>query len=132
MSQLLCLTGNLYEALYTEEIGRARAIADLMSAQYSTQNEISVGPQAWDGIQRIMKQENNCVCLYISYYEDCINFFVVKADNQLILQHINVNDCFAGNRSASRVVDVFFQHDLQNGTVLSSGAMRRSILVSFK
>ena len=107
MSQLLCLTGNPYEALYTEEIGRARALADLMSAQYSTQNEISVGPQAWDGIQRIMKTENNCVCLYISYYEDCINFFVVKADNQLILRHINVNDCFVGKRSASRVAEVF-------------------------
>ena len=107
MSQLLCLTGNPYEGLYTEEIGRGRALADLMSAQYSTQNERSVCPQAWDGIQRIMKKENNCVCLYISYYEDCINLFVVKADNQLILRHKNVNDCFAGKRSASRVADVF-------------------------
>ena len=107
MSQLLCLTGNPYEGLYTEEIGRGRALADLMSAQYSTQNERSVCPQAWDGIQRIMKKENNCVCLYISYYEDCINLFVVKADNQLILRHKNVNDCFPGKRSASRVADVF-------------------------
>lgn len=85
MSQLLCLTGNPYEGLYTEEIGGGRALADLMSAQYSTQDEISICPQAWDGIQRIMKKENNCVCLYISYYEDYINLFVVKADNQLIL-----------------------------------------------
>ena len=108
MSQLLCLTGNPYEGLYTEEIGRGRALADLMSAQYSTQNEISVCPQAWDGIQRIMKKENNCVCLYISYYEDYINLFVVKADNQLILRHKNcLSDCFAGKRSASSVADVF-------------------------
>ena len=33
--------------------------------------------------------------------------FVVKADHQLILRHKNVNDCFAGERSASRVADVF-------------------------
>ena len=66
LSDMLCSTGNHYEALYVSELGRARALADLMAAQYSVENQISVDPQSWVGIEKIMKKERNCTCLYIA------------------------------------------------------------------
>ena len=106
-SSLFCVLGNPHEGLYTEEIGRARALEDLMSAQYSIENEISVSPETWVGIEKIMKKESNCVCLYISYTEDIITLFIVKADNQVIAKQVNVTDYFPGKGSVSTVDDVF-------------------------
>ena len=102
-SQFLCDEGFPYEALYTEEFRRARALKDLMAARYSVENEIPVSPQTWDYIESIVKKECNCACLYISYYEQSINFWVVKADNPLIFQQMKVNDVFG---SVIRVADL--------------------------
>ena len=102
-SQFLCDEGLPYEALYTEEFRRARALKDLMAARYSVENEIPVSPQTWDYIESIVKKECHCACLYISYYEQSINFWVVKADNPLIFQQIKVNDVFG---SVIRVADL--------------------------
>ena len=105
ISLVLCFRGNPHESLYAEEIGRARALADLMSSQYSIENEVSVHTQAPAGIEKIMKTQNNCACLYISYYAKCINLFVIKADQELILRSTIVKCCFVG--SESRVSDIF-------------------------
>ena len=102
-SQFLCDEGFPYEALYTEEFRRARALKDLMAARYSVENEIPVSPQTWDYIESIVKKESNCACLYISYYGQSINFWVVKADNPLIFKQIKVNDVFG---SVIRVADL--------------------------
>ena len=67
LSFLFCVSGKVNEALNVEELGRARALADLMSAHYGVTQQISANPQAWVGIERIMKNENNCNSLYISY-----------------------------------------------------------------
>ena len=66
LSALFCFNGNPNEALYVVELGRARALADLMSAHYGVKQQISANPQAWVGIEKIMKKEINCNCLYIS------------------------------------------------------------------
>ena len=105
ISLALCSRGNLRESLYAKEIGRARALADLMSSQYSIEKEISVHTQAPVGIEKIMKTHNNCACLYISYFAKCINLFVIKADKELLLRSTIVKFCFAW--SESRVSDVF-------------------------
>ena len=107
ISLVLCFRGNPHESLYAEEIRRARALADLMSSQYSIENEISVHTQAQApaGIEKIMKTQNNCACLYISYFAKCINLFVIKADKELLLRSTIVKFCFAGSKS--RVSDIF-------------------------
>ena len=108
LSSMLTIFGNRpREGLYTAEIGRARALEDLMSAQYSIENEISVSPETWVGIEKIMKKESNCVCLYISYINQLINLYVVKADKQVIVKIVNVTNYLAGKGSVSRVDDVF-------------------------
>ena len=104
--QFLCANGFHYEAFYTEEFGRARALTDLMTALYSVENEIPVSLLTWDDVQSIVKKECNCSCLYISYYEQLIHLWVFKADNPLILLNIKVNDVFG---SVSRVADLLFR-----------------------
>ena len=105
-SHLLSKSSFLHEAFYLEEYGRARALADLMEAQYSVQNEIPVTPQRWDDIESIVKKECNCTCLYISYCKQWITFWVLKAESPLLFRQINVNDFFVGKGSVSRVADL--------------------------
>ena len=105
-SQFLCDADFPYEAFYAEEFGRAKALTDLMAALYSVENEIPVSPETWDDVQSIVKKECNCSCLYISYYEQLIHLWVVKADKPFILRQIEVNDVFG---SVSRVADLLFR-----------------------
>ena len=67
LSELFCMTGNPSEGLYVVELGRARALVDLMSAHYSVPQISMIDPQYWAGIERIVQIA--CTCLYISYVE---------------------------------------------------------------
>ena len=89
LSALLCQTENPYEALYASELGKARALADLMSAQYSAQNRISADPQTWTGIERVMDKECNCTCLYVSYHWNCIFFWILTASGVMHFRMTN-------------------------------------------
>ena len=107
ISHLICLAGHPNLGLHIEEIGRGRALADLMTAQYPSKLEILSSPEQWVGIERIVKREHNCAFLYISYFEKFLKLWVIKAHNQLFIRKMNVNDCFAGNGPESKVADVF-------------------------
>ena len=78
LSDMLCSTGNHNEALYVSELGRARALADLLAAQYSVENQISVDPQTWIGIEKIMKKERSSTCLYIASRAQKLHLWVIK------------------------------------------------------
>ena len=80
ISTMLCKSGNTIKALYVTELGRARALAELMSAQYSVGNQISFNPQSWVGIENIMTKERNSTCLYISYFTHNLFLWVVDAN----------------------------------------------------
>ena len=105
LSWLLCGTGNPNDGLYKEELGRARALADLISAQYSVAKPTSVDLQKWVGPERILEKESNCACLYISYYNRTIMLWGLTVNNPCIYQHKHVDDYFEGKKS---VDDVFY------------------------
>ena len=108
LSQLLCTFGNTYcEGLYMEEIGRARALADLMSSKYSVENEISVNLKTWGDLEEVVRKERNCDCLYISYCGTFINLWVLKVSKPLFFRRININEYTSGKASSSRVDDLF-------------------------
>ncbi len=68
LCKLFCFTGNTTEGLSVVELGRARALADLMTTQYSMEKQIPADPQPCFGrIERIMRKEYQSTCLYISY-----------------------------------------------------------------
>ena len=76
---LSCFSGKPYEALHVAELGRARALAELMSNQYSIEKEISIHPQSFVGIAEVIKKNGNSTCLYISYdYNHNIFLWVLK------------------------------------------------------
>ncbi|KAL9986600.1 hypothetical protein ACROYT_G000769 [Oculina patagonica] len=58
LCEMLCAAGQPHEAVNVLELGRARALADLMSAQYSVKNQITPDPHSWVGLERIDKERN--------------------------------------------------------------------------
>ena len=103
LSYLFCRTKNPEQALCVTELGRARALGDLMSSQYSVQKQISDNPETWVGIGAIMKNEKYCTCLYISYFKNEMHFWILKAETPIHFQYVDVNDFFMGE--AKREVD---------------------------
>ncbi|KAL9986392.1 hypothetical protein ACROYT_G000535 [Oculina patagonica] len=96
LSACFCYFGNPNNALYVEELARARALADLMATQYSVESEISANPQSWIGIENIMKKESNCVCLYISYYYQDVFLWILKTSGVIRFRRITVDENFVG------------------------------------
>ena len=107
LSALFITTGNPIKALYVVELARARALADLMSAKYSLEQQISMNQHSWVGIEKIMEKESNCVCLYISYYTRQLFFWILKAKQAILFRKIEVDDC-CSNQEAKRSVDEVF------------------------
>ena len=70
LGKLLSDNGNPSDALYVEELRRARGLADLMASQYFVKTHISANPQSWVGLDNIMRKENKSACLYISYFQN--------------------------------------------------------------
>ena len=83
LTHLLYRTGKFQDALYVEELGRARVLAEFMAEKYAVESHISVDPQSWSGIENIVKRESNCVSLYISYEERRVLLWVLKANGEL-------------------------------------------------
>ena len=113
LSALYCATGKPNEALFVVELGRAKALADIMSAQYSVEKGISVNPQSWVGIEIIMKKESNSTCLYISYYKQQIFLWILKPSTGIVLRQVHISDCFS-NKKVPSVGNVFEDITLRN------------------
>ena len=107
LSRLFLVTGKFHEALCAEELGRARALSDLMSAQYSVEQQTSVNPQSWFNIGRTETKESNCSCLYISCLNHQILLWVIKPNKTIHFRLKDVNDHF-GNKKEGRSVDKIF------------------------
>ena len=106
LSSLFCTTGKHYEALYVVELGRARALADLMSVRYCVKIQISVDQESWVGIDKIMK-ETGRVCLYISYTCNYLFFWVIKQNKAILFRKMDINDS-CGNKERERTVNEVF------------------------
>ena len=103
-SKLLCDTANpSRDALYVEELGRARNLAEFMADKFSVENHISANRESWFGIENILSRESNCACLYISYYERDVLLWVLKTNGDIYIRNSNVNE---DTLRAESVVDV--------------------------
>ncbi|XP_078361326.1 tetratricopeptide repeat protein 28-like [Oculina patagonica] len=113
LSLCFCFTGNPNNALYVEELARGRALADLMATQYSVESEMSANPQSWIGIENIMKKESNCVCLYISYFDQDVFLWILKTSGVIRFRRITVNEDIVGAGLAD-----FFDKNFRSFSVL--------------
>ena len=91
-SSLLCSTGNVLDALYVEELGRARGLSDLMIEKYSVETHISANPQSWFGIENILRKKNKCTCLYISYFHNHLHLWILKTNGVLHYRSISLEE----------------------------------------
>ncbi|XP_078372299.1 tetratricopeptide repeat protein 28-like [Oculina patagonica] len=96
LRNLFCAAGNFKEALSVSELGRARALADLMSAQYCVENQISAEPQTWASIERIVKIESSCTCLYMSYSPQLVFLWILKPSGVLYFRKVNARNVQEG------------------------------------
>ena len=117
-STLLCVSGKEKEALGVLELGRARALADLISGHHSAQQQLSVNPSSWANIERTVKKESNCSCLYISCFDQRMFLWVLKENKPLYFRKINVNECFVTKGLERDVHQVFREDGFQRFKVL--------------
>ena len=110
LSTLFCVTGKEKEALCVLELGRARALAVLISGHHSTQQQLSVNPPSWADIERTVKKESNSCCLYISYFGQNMFLWVLQENKPLYFRKINVNESFV-TKGLERDVDQVFRED---------------------
>ena len=99
---------NPQEALHVIEMARARSLAHQMAVQYF-EKQILVTPKSMVGIERIMRKENNCACLYISYIKEDISFWILKASG-VKFRTINVHrnfHCMGSVRNFNEIFDKF-------------------------
>ncbi|XP_058968933.2 tetratricopeptide repeat protein 28-like [Pocillopora verrucosa] len=80
LTDLFCDVAKFEDALYVEELARARVLAELMADKYSVESHISADPQSWFGIKNIVRRESNSVFLYISHREGQVFLWVLKAN----------------------------------------------------
>ena len=92
LSRMLCYTRNSRDALYVEELGRARVLADCMAGMFSLENHISVNPESWFGIEKIVNKESNCAFLYISYYERDVFLWLLKRNGDIFFREARVDE----------------------------------------
>ena len=95
LSTLLLETGNPIKALHASELSRARALADLMSANYSVKNQISSSPLTWTSLEGIVTPGCNQTFLYVSYSSHWIYLWILKASQLAYYQRIQGCDLIA-------------------------------------
>ena len=83
LSKLLSSTGKRRDALYVEELRRARGLTDFMAARYSVQELTSGNPQSWHGIHNIITKETDCTCLYISVEKEHARYWTLEASGAI-------------------------------------------------
>ena len=117
-SRLLSSTGKPQDALYVEELRRARGLADLMAARYSVQEQISSDPQSWCGIQGIITKEADCACLYISVGQNYVRFWIIETTGAIQFSEKKVN--LDQNKVTGIVpkLDEFFKEAFRSHTIL--------------
>ena len=110
LSEMFRETGNPEDALYVAELGRARALADLMTTGYSAGNRISADPQSWTVVENVMKKESNSTCLYISYFHHTVFLWILKTSGVIQFRELDVDEKTLHTRLAkvAENLDEFF------------------------
>ena len=92
LSKVFCKRGDYVKALYVLELGRARALTELMSTQYFAGKQITIDPQSWMGIEGIIEKGSNFICLYISYRVLDIYLWILNQKQSVHFRHVKRNE----------------------------------------
>ena len=89
---LLIAKGSHIEALYVAELGRSKALTDILSDKYSVEKGISVNPHSWIGIENIMNKNVLSSCLYISCFNVNMYFWILKPNKSVVFRQTKLNE----------------------------------------
>ena len=109
LCRLLIATGSYYEALYVAELGRSRALTDVLSDNYSVEKGVSVNPQSWTGIEDIMNKNALSSCLYVSCFGDNMYFWILKPNKMIAFRQTRLKesaDKVFGNQTLGGSLDL--------------------------
>ena len=95
LCRLLTARGSFCEALYVAELGRSRALADILSDKYSVEKEVSVNPQSWVGVENIMSKNALSSCLYVSCFHVTMSFWILKPNKTIVFRQTKLKESTA-------------------------------------
>ncbi|KAL9950920.1 hypothetical protein ACROYT_G043492 [Oculina patagonica] len=110
LTELFYSAGNPTKVLYVSELRRARALVDLMSVQYSVENQISANSQSWVDIESVMDKELSCTCLYLSYFDKDIVLWILKARGVVHFRDVDGKEVIA-SKGLIKNLDEFFSNE---------------------
>ena len=94
LSHLCCATGNTYEALHFTELGRFESLADLMSDWYSVQKIVALNPKSFVGFDKVIRENNNSTCLYLSYFGENIFLSILEPGKQIFFRETKLSESY--------------------------------------
>ena len=118
LSTCLFVKGSPLNALRVADLGRARALADLMSGHSPSEEKISVDQQYLTGIKEIINKESNCACLYISFFHSSMFFWVLKPNKPILSRRLDFKYCFGNERAEENLDEFFGKQPLRNFHIL--------------
>ena len=106
-SLLCCASGKHYEALHVAELGRARALVDLVSDRYFVEKEVSLDPESFAGILKVIRDSSNRTCLYISYHDEDIFLWTAKQSKPIAFRKTKLSESYVSKHGKLSVDDLF-------------------------
>ena len=107
LSGFFFAAGDPKTALYAEELARARALSELMASQYSVERHISTDSQSWTGLENVVNLESDCTCLYISYADQIVLLWIIKASGEIQCRALPVDKKTLQARLATNLDEYF-------------------------
>ena len=119
LSEILCLAEkNPQDALYVEELARARCLADSMARNFTLKSHISSDPASWFGVQGILSKEHNSTFLYISYEDRQVLLWVLKTNGDILFRISEAVDDKSLIAEDAFNLDSFFKKSLHRFGIL--------------
>ncbi|CAH3168699.1 unnamed protein product [Porites lobata] len=111
-SSLCSSSGKHYEALHVVELGRARALADLVADRYFVEKEASLNPESFAGILKVIRDSSNRTCLYISYHGEDIFLWTAKQSKPIAFRKTKLSESYVSKHGKLSVDDLFKRESL--------------------
>ena len=113
--------GEKIEALHVVELRRAKALADLVSDRYFVEKEVSLNPESFGGILKVIRDSSNRTCLYISYRGEDIFLWTAKQCKPIAFRKTKLSESYVSKHGEMSVDDHFKKESsLRNFHVLPS------------
>ena len=99
--------GEKIEALHVVELGRTKAIRNLVSDRHFVEKEVSLNPESFAGILKVIRDSSNRTCLYISYCGEDIFLWTAKQSKPIAFQKTKLSESYVSKHGEMSVDDLF-------------------------